>query len=181
MDNAKVPMRGKIKDAEAEALLKLLRREQENAKEQSIPQIQRKEPLPAIGNNIKGTSVDSSSCFPIEEQLLAFHTQSKSDSRLSDSELLNDSFFVRTNNSINVLGAQKTTAAEIYVPPYSWRNEKMPSPARSERSGKAKNAGRNLPPIEYNFIASRENGLNHERPVGSHPSSPRQSPEYYED
>ena len=171
-------MRGKIKDAEAEALLKLLRREQENEKEQSILQIQRKEPLPAIGNNIKGNSCNDSSCFPIQEQLLSLRMQSSTEAVLSDNEILNDSSFIRTNNNnILSLPGHKTTSAEIYVPPYSWQNDKVPS---TSRPGKAKN-GRTLPPIDYNSIASVGSDLNQTKPAYSQESLPPRSPEYCKD
>lgn len=183
MDGAKIPMRGKVKDAEAEALLKLLRREQEYEQEQSIPQIQRKEPLPAIGVNAKSNSIEkSASCFPIQEQLLYSNTQSMRESRFSDTELVNDSSFIRTNNNNNNNLLPNHTAppiaAEVFVPPYSWKNEKTPSCARFERSGKAVKNGRTLPPLEYNFGLPGGSDGNPEldRPACPRPSSPRHWP-----
>ena len=177
MDGAKVPMRGKIKDAEAEALLKLLRREQQYEQEQSIPQIQRREPLPAIGVNPKSTSIEkAASCFPIQDQLLHSNTQSLREFRFSDTEIINDSSFVRTsNNNNNVLPGHVVPSipTEVFVPPYSWKNEKTPSCARFERSGKN---GRTLPPLEYSFGPSGEGDGNQDRPSCPRPSSPRHWP-----
>lgn len=93
-------MRGKTKDAEAEALLKLLRQEQEFRSQISIPQIKRKQPLPSIRGN--STNIDSDNDHPSADACGGvFISQMKTG--LSDQELCySESKFLCSNSDVGV-------------------------------------------------------------------------------
>ena len=91
-------MRGKVKDAEAEALLRLLRREKEYSERLLAPQIQQRVPLPAIGSS--GNDNTTQQAQLCEQGTVAtFITQTgESSGFLYDNyekELLSDSDFIR--------------------------------------------------------------------------------------
>ena len=149
MESAKIPMRGKVKDAEAEALLKLLRQEKEYNDRLSAPQIQQKIPLPAIGSSDKGAQ-QTPTC---ERTDPTFITQTLESSRFisnveHEKELLSDSNFLwttpKTDGNNNLRSSLKK---DIYVPPYSWKEEQAVLYSKFDRCRRKSN-GRTLPPLE---------------------------------
>lgn len=182
--NAKaVPMRGKVKDAEAEVLLKLLRQEKEYQNKVLMPaNIQRKTPLPAIGRTNQTTRETYSQ---VEEQYAvkgSGYTKAEggittqSPRLLTEKEILNDSSFTWINktdiglNSVpsRSLPSSKNTAN---IPSYSWRTSDDKSYSNiSERQSRRPSGS--LPPLGYE---DEELGsdLSAERPSCPRPSSPK--------
>lgn len=171
MESAKIPMRGRVKDAEAEALLRLLRQEKEFHERISAPQIQQRTPLPAIGSGSNNTT-QATACERASVTNGTFITQSLEASRFlnSDSELnkelVSDSNFLwtpRTDTNSNILPSPKK---EIYVPPFTWRDKRSLSYSKYERH----RPQRTLPPLE---IPSSPCSDLPERPSCPKPGSPK--------
>ena len=173
MESAKIPMRGRVKDAEAEALLRLLRQEREFKERISAPQIQQRTPLPAIGSGSgDNTTQQTTDCDRKSDTSGAFITQTFEDSSnlCSDNEhnneLVSDSSFSwapSLDMSSNLLHSSKK---EICVPPFSWRDEQSLCYSKYERH----RHGRTLPPIE---IPSNPVSDFPERPTCPKPGSPK--------
>lgn len=148
METSKVPLRGKVKDAEAEALLKLLRQEKEYNDRLSAPQIHQRIPLPAIGS--RASDNKSQQC---KETDPTFITETLESSRFNsnvedEKELLSDSNFLWTTPKTDVNNNVRTPFKEdIYVPPYSWKGQQGVSCTNFNRQRKKSN-GRTLPPLE---------------------------------
>ena len=170
METSKVPLRGKVKDAEAEALLKLLRQEKEYNDRLSAPQIQQRIPLPAIGSRVSDNK--SQQC---KETDPTFITETLESSRFNsnvedDKELLSDSNFLWTTPKTEVNNNVRTSfQKDIYVPPYSWKGQQGGSCTNFNRQRKKSN-GRTLPPLE---IPSSPSSDLLERPSCPYSSSPK--------
>lgn len=171
MESAKIPMRGRVKDAEAEALLRLLRQEKKFDERILAPQIQQRTPLPAIGSgNSNITQATAGERASVTNG--TFITQTFESSRFlnSDSEmnkeLDSDSSLLwtpRSDMNSNVLPSPKK---EIYVPPFTWRDERSLSYSKYERHRHQ----RTLPPLE---IPSSPCPDLPERPSCPKPGSPK--------
>ena len=164
-------MRGRAKDAEAEALLRLLRKEKEFNERIPAPQIQQRTPLPAIGSGSSNTT-QVTACERASVTNGTFITQTFEPSRFlnSDSELNkeldSDSSLLwtpRSDMNSNVLPSPKK---EIYVPPFTWRDERSLSYSKYERHRHQ----RTLPPLE---IPSSPCSDLPERPSCPKPGSPK--------
>ena len=172
MESAKIPMRGRVKDAEAEALLRLLRQEKEFKERISAPQIQQRTPLPAIGSSCDNTTRQTAACERTSDIRGTFITETLEDSRFlnedkeHNKELVTESSFSWTpvlDTSSNFLHSSQK---EIYVPPFTWRDERSLSYSKYERH----RHGRILPPLE--IPSSPVSGLP-ERPTCPKPGSPK--------
>ena len=150
MESAKIPMRGRVKDAEAEALLRLLRQEKEFKERISAPQIQQRAPLPAIGSSGDNATQQATSCERTSDTSGTFITQTFEGSRFlnSDSdhnkELVSDSSFSWTTNIDMSSNLLHSSQKEVCVPPFTWRDERSLSHSKYERH----RHGRTLPPLE---------------------------------
>lgn len=172
MESAKIPMRGRVKDAEAEALLRLLRQEKEFKERISAPQIQQRTPLPAIGSSGDNTTQQTTTCTRTSVTSGTFITQTLEDSRFLSSdnehnkELVNDSSFLWTPSSDISSNLLHSSQKDICVPPFTWRDERSLSYSKYERH----RHGRSLPPIE---IPSSPVSDLPERPSCPKPGSPK--------
>ena len=174
MESAKIPMRGRVKDAEAEALLRLLRQEKEFKERISAPQIQQRTPLPAIGSSGDTTTQQATACERTSLTSGTFITQTLEDSRFhgTDNEhnkrLVNDSSFSWTSPTVDMSSTDllHSTHKEICVPPFTWRDERSLSYSKYERH----RHGRTLPPLE---IPSSPVSDLPERPTCPRPGSPK--------
>ena len=152
MESAKIPLRGKVKDAEAEALLKLLRQEKEVNDRLSAPQIQQRIPLPAIGSKGTNDNKPQQTTPPCERTDPTFITEILESSRFNsnvedEKELLSDSNFLWTTPKTEVNNNVRTSfKKDIYVPPYSWKGQQGVSRTNFNRQRKKSNA-RTLPPL----------------------------------
>lgn len=171
MESAKIPMRGRVKDAEAEALLRLLRQEKEFNERISAPQIQQRTPLPAIRSG-SGNTTQATVCERTSVTNGTFITQTLESSRFlnSDSELSNelvsDSSYLWTPRSDTNSNILPSPQKEIYVPPFTWRDERSLSYSKYERH----RHHRTLPPLE---IPSSPCSDLPERPSCPKPGSPK--------
>lgn len=172
MESAKVPMRGRVKDAEAEALLRLLRQEKEFKERISAPQIQQRTPLPAIGSSGDNTTQQTATCERTNDNGGTFITQKFEDSRFlgadteHNKELVSESSFSWTpglDTSSNLLHSSQKG---ICVPPFTWRDERSLSYSKYERHRN----GRTLPPLE---VPSSPVSDLPERPTCPKPGSPK--------
>lgn len=152
MESAKIPMRGKVKDAEAEALLKLLRQEKEFGDHLSAPQIQQRIPLPAIRSRSSNNKPQQTRTFDRTDP--TFTTQTLHCSPLIsnveiEKELISDSKFLWTTPkpASNCNGRRSLLKKDIYVPPYSFQEEQALSYSKFSRQCKKMNS-RTLPPLE---------------------------------
>ena len=150
MESAKIPMRGRVKDAEAEALLRLLRQEKEYNDRLSAPQIQQRIPLPAIGSRSSDNRTRQTPACERTEP--TFITQTLESSRFlsnieHERELLSDSNFLWTPKADLNNNLRPSPKKDVYVPPYVWKDEQGVSCSRFERHRKKSN-GRTLPPLE---------------------------------
>ena len=172
MESAKIPMRGRVKDAEAEALLRLLRQEKEFKERISAPQIQQRAPLPAIGSSGDNTTQQATASDRAIDPSGTFITQTCEDSRnLSlgnehNRELVSDSSFSWAPSLDMSSNLIHSSQKEICVPPFTWRNEQSLSYSKYERQ----RHGRTLPPLE---IPSSLVSDFPERPTCPQPGSPR--------
>lgn len=172
MESAKIPMRGKVKDAEAEALLRLLRQEKECNDRLSAPQIQQRIPLPAIGSK---TTDNRAQPTPIYEKTDAtFITQTLEGSGFltnidQGKELLSDSNFLWTPKMDVNNNSRALSRKDVYVPPYSWKEEQSVSCSTFDRCRK-KSRSRALPPIEIPVSPCSDLP---ERPTCPKPGSPK--------
>ena len=151
MESAKIPMRGKVKDAEAEALLKLLRQEKEYGDRLSAPQIQQRIPLPAIGSSGINNKSQQSPTFDRTDP--TFITQTLESSPFIsnvefEKELISDSNFLWTTpkTAANCNG-RTSRKKDVYVPPYSLPEGQALSYSKLNRQCKKMNS-RTLPPLE---------------------------------
>lgn len=171
MESTKIPMRGRVKDAEAEALLRLLRQEKEFKERISAPQIQQRTPLPAIGSSADNTTQQATAS---EITSGTFITQTLEDLRFlsldnehSNRELVSDSSFSWTPTSDMSSNFHHSSQKEICVPPFTWRaDERSLSYSKNERH----RHGRTLPPLE--IPPSPVSDLP-ERPTCPKPGSPK--------
>lgn len=172
MESAKIPMRGRVKDAEAEALLRLLRQEKEFKERISAPQIQQRTPLPAIGSSGDSTTQQTTACERTSATSGTFITQTVEDSRILSSdnehnkELVSDSSFSWTPSLDMGSNLLHSSHKEICVPPFTWRDERSLSYSKYERH----RHGRTLPPLE--IPSSPVSDLS-ERPTCPKPGSPK--------
>ena len=159
-------MRGKVKDAEAEALLKLLRQEKEFLSRIPTPQIQQRTPLPAIGSGLHQTT----SSDRTDE---TFITQTRIESPLlssNDKGLLSESSFLWTSRTDEHRNLSLTSRNEIGVPSaYSWKDQKNASDLALEQQQRKSN-GRSLPPLQ---VSLSPYGELCERPSCPKPRSPK--------
>lgn len=169
MESAKIPMRGKIKDAEAEALLKLLRQEKEFNDRISAPQIHQRPPLPAIGGSGNNTKQQTTS---YERTNGTFITQTIETSGFLDSDsghsksLVSDSRYLWTSKADMNSNLLPSCQKELYIPPFTWKGEQSSSYSKYERQRHS----RTLPPLE--IPASPYSDLP-ERPSCPKPGSPK--------
>ncbi|XP_031564200.1 uncharacterized protein LOC116299641 [Actinia tenebrosa] len=163
MEQSRLPMRGKTKDAEAEALLKLLRQEQEFHNQVSIPEIQRKQPLPAI------RSKASDSITEEHEGSGVFISQMRTTKDRDQEIPLNvDSQFLwnargslnRNNNDSHFTVASR--------PAYEWKKDS--SNVNYSKFERQRRPSKNLPPLGPQQTSPRDRG---ERPSRPPPSSPK--------
>lgn len=172
MESSKIPMRGRVKDAEAEALLRLLRQEKEFKERISAPQIQQRTPLPAIGSSGDNTTQETAACERTSGTRGTFITQTLEDSRFlsadneHNKELDSESSFSWTPGLDTTNNLLHSSQKEFYVPPFTWRDKRSLSYSKYERH----RSGRTLPPIE--IPSSPVSGLP-ERPTCSKPGSPK--------
>lgn len=176
MESAKIPMRGKVKDAEAEALLKLLRREKEFNDRFSAPQIHQRTPLPAIGGSVNNTEIQQiTSCDRTNGAFLTQTFENETGFSNSDighsKELVNDSKYLWSSKpDVNSNSQPPSSSKEFYIPPFTWKGEQSSCYSKHERQ----RHGRTLPPLEipvspYSYLPER-------------PSCPRpESPKFWED
>lgn len=165
-------MRGKVKDAEAEALLRLLRQEKEYSERLLTPQIQQRVPLPAIGST--GNDNTTQQAQLCEQGTVAtFITQTgESSGFLYDNyekELLSDSNFIWTPKTDVYNQPRASSHKSVYVPSFSWRDEQCFSYPHFDQPRK-KSKARTLPPIEIP-VSPCSDLL--ERPTCPRPGSPK--------
>lgn len=161
MEQSRPPMRGKTKDAEAEALLKLLRQEQEFHSQVSIPQIQRKQPLPAIRSKASDSITDE------HDGTGVFISQMRTSTHADHEIPLNvDSQFLwNARGSLNNNDSSFTSTTR---PVYEWKKD--PSSASYSKFERQRKPSKTLPPLGPQQISPRERG---ERPSRPPPSSPK--------
>lgn len=165
-------MRGRVKDAEAEALLRLLRQEKEFKERISAPQIQQRTPLPAIGSSGDNTTQQTTTCERPSDTGGTFITQTFEDSHFlsadteHNKELVSESSFSWTPGLDTSSNLVHSSQKEIYVPPFTWRDERSLSYSKYERH----RHGRTLPPLE---IPSSPVSDLPERPTCPKPGSPK--------
>lgn len=141
-------MRGKMKDAEAEALLKLLRQEQEINDRLSAPKIHRRLPLPAIGTSGSEKSQQTNIYKRTDQTLECFGEEFRRENELpSDTK-----FFWTTAQDIDTNNNSRCSlyTKNIYVPSFSWRQPAVDvSCSKFNRyPSNCKSNGRSLPPLE---------------------------------
>ncbi|XP_020892373.1 uncharacterized protein LOC110231670 [Exaiptasia diaphana] len=171
MEHSRIPMRGKTKDAEAEALLKLLRQEQEfHSRQISIPQIQRKQPLPSI----RGTAHDSDEHCDDSANNGVFISQMKTglsnqDICFSESQFLcSNSKDSPYNNNDNTIGGYSDIPS-LRLKSYDWKKDTdHVLYHRYERQ--QRKPTKNLPPLGPQVSSPRERDTRPSRPL---PSSPK--------
>lgn len=147
MESAKIPMRGRVKDAEAEALLRLLRREKEFNERISAPQIQQRIPLPAIGCSGSNNRTQQTCERTNDPTFITLEANRflSSDNEVNK-ELVSDSSFLWTPKSdvnSNLLPSSPQFK-EVFVPPFTWKEDQSLSYSKYERN----RHGRTLPPLE---------------------------------
>lgn len=173
MEHSRIPMRGKTKDAEAEALLKLLRQEQEFHSQVSIPQIQKKQPLPSIRgkrSSIDGEDSSTDACGGV------FISQMKTG--LSDQELgFGESKFLLNNHDTTVLCTNNNTIINRDLPSprdsgqrsYEWKKDSISTVYH--KFERQRRPSKNLPPLGPQMPPSpRDREIRPSRPP---PSSPK--------
>lgn len=172
MESSKIPMRGKVKDAEAEALLRLLRQEKEYSERLLAPQIQQRVPLPAIGSSGNDNTTQQPQLCE-QETVATFITQTgESSGFLYDNyekELLSDSNFIWTPKTDVDNQPRASSHKGVYVPSFSWRDEQCFSYPQFDQPRK-KSKARTLPPIEIPVSPCSDLP---ERPTYPRPGSPK--------
>ena len=169
-----VPMRGPVKDAEAEALLRLLRREKEFESQACMPtNIQRKVPLPAIGSTCQHGG--EAAQLAVRRQSDPTTKQARHSDAQNEKELQNESKYQWRNrkNSIPPAGhpAAQSSNVSLVSPGYSWRTAEASQLAGS----KQKKPSHSLPPIGYEDLTDRPG-----TPAGR-PSCPVPSSQFWDD
>ena len=172
MESSKIPMRGKVKDAEAEALLQLLRQEKEYSERLLAPQIQQRIPLPAIGSSGNDNATQQAQLCE-QGSVATFITQTGESSGFlydnCEKELLSDSNFIWTPKTYVNNQLRASSHKRVFVPSFSWRDEQCFSSPQLDQPRK-KSKGRTLPPIEIPISP----GSNlPERPTCPRPGSPK--------
>lgn len=157
-------MRGKTKDAEAEALLRLLRQEQDFHRQVSIPRIQRKEPLPSIRG--KSTAIEETS----DECSNVFISQMKTE--LSDKDVCYSETQFLSGNSKDLFYNNSDYNGGNLSPrrkkSYEWKKE--PENSLYRKYERQRKSIKTLPPLEPRASSPREFDSRPSRPP---PSSPR--------
>ncbi|XP_015754442.1 PREDICTED: uncharacterized protein LOC107334068 [Acropora digitifera] len=148
MESGKIPMRGKMKDAEAEALLKLLRQEQEINDRLSAPKIHRRLPLPAIGTSGSEKPQQTNIYKRTDQTLECFGEEFRRENELPS----DTNFFWTTAQDIDTNNNSRCSlyTKNIYVPSFSWREPAVDvSCSKINRyPSNYKSNGRSLPPLE---------------------------------
>lgn len=172
MEHSRIPMRGKTKDAEAEALLKLLRQEQEFHSQISIPQIQRKQPLPSIRGRTSNAYEEESTT---DDCSGVFISQMKTG--ISDQDICySESKFLCTNPKVGLYTNNNNTIfnSEIPLPKdagksYEWKKET--NNAIYHKFERQRMPSKSLPPLGPQMPPSpRDREIRPSRPP---PSSPK--------
>ena len=176
MESAKIPKRGKIKDAKAEALLKLLRREQEYNDRLSVPKIHQKLPLPAIGSSCSKKLQRTSLCKKTDPTFITQTIEGSSVDLCDERELLSDSNLLWTKALTDVSNnvCSSFIRKNVYFPSYLSAESQAISRPKFNRYP-TKSNGRTLPPLEIPASPSCCDRL--ERP--SRPGS--ESPKHLDD
>ena len=166
-------MRGKIKDAEAEALLKLLRQEQEINDRLSAPKIQRRLPLPAIGTSGSEKPQQTDICKRTDQTFITQTLECFGEEFRRENELSSDTNFLwataqdfETSNDRRCSVVRKN----IYVPSFSWREPAVDISCTNFNRYPRKSNGRSLPPLE---IPSSSSCSFIERPSCPNSESPK--------
>ena len=167
MDHQRVSMRGKTKDAEAEALLKLLRQEQEFHSQVSIPKIQRKQPLPSIkSRNIDSLEDDQA----LHDTTEVFISQMRTD--LTSQESLNKlQCTALNNNNCTIPNNCSVPPCKDTVRSYEWK-KKTSDTTPYQLYERQRKPSKTLPPLRPQSTSPRER-----RPSRPLPSSPKLNPE----
>ncbi|XP_022782278.1 uncharacterized protein LOC111323227 [Stylophora pistillata] len=177
MESARIPMRGKVKDAEAEALLKLLRREKEFNDRLSAPQIHQRTPLPAIGDSGNNTTtLQTTSCDRTNGTFLTQTFENETGPALNSDiehskELVSDSKYLwSSKGDVNSNFQPPSSLKEFYIPPFTWKGEQSSCYTKHERQ----RHGRTLPPLEIPVTPDFD--------LPERPSCPKPgSPKFWED